>query len=259
MPIRKRMLGLFVSIVVLCAMSMTALAHDVPDTSKKGSVHITMRLGENAVPGGSITLYRVGAVAEDDGNYSFVLTGEFADCGISLDDIQSARLAKDLAAHAKGHALVGATQKIDGNGSVSFRDLEPGLYLFVQSKAPEGYHKADPFLVSVPMMEDGSYVYDVDASPKVELEKKSDEPEIPETPVNPETPTTPTTPKTPVTGAVLPGGPEPSVSQPIPTVPVLPQTGQLNWPIPVLVVLGLCLFSIGWVLRTGKKKDGYEK
>jgi hypothetical protein len=34
--------------------------------------------------------------------------------------------------------------------------------------------------------------------------------------------------------------------------PKLPQTGQLNWPIPVLVVLGLAAFSIGWNLRFGR-------
>ncbi len=32
----------------------------------------------------------------------------------------------------------------------------------------------------------------------------------------------------------------------------LPQTGQLNWPIPVLVIFGLTVFSIGWNLRFGK-------
>lgn len=46
---------------------------------------------------------------------------------------------------------------------------------------------------------------------------------------------------------------------PKPADPTLPDTGQLNWPIPVLVVLGLILFSLGWVLRFGKKKDGHEK
>jgi hypothetical protein len=34
----------------------------------------------------------------------------------------------------------------------------------------------------------------------------------------------------------------------------LPQTGQLNWPIPVLVILGLAMFSVGWNLRFGKRR-----
>jgi hypothetical protein len=36
--------------------------------------------------------------------------------------------------------------------------------------------------------------------------------------------------------------------------PKLPQTGQLNWPIPVLVIFGLAAFSIGWNLRFGKTR-----
>ena len=46
---------------------------------------------------------------------------------------------------------------------------------------------------------------------------------------------------------------------PKPDEPKLPQTGQLNWPIPVLTAAGLLLFSIGWFLRFGKRKDSYEE
>ena len=112
------------------------------------------------------------------------------------------------------------------NGKAVFSDLELGLYLIVQTEASEGYEPLKPFLISVPMNEGGHYVYEVSAEGKFQLEQKPE-------------PTTPT----PTT----------------PSEPTLPQTGQLNWPIPVLVVLGLGLFSFGWVLRFGRKKNGYEK
>ena len=36
----------------------------------------------------------------------------------------------------------------------------------------------------------------------------------------------------------------------------LVQTGQLNWPVPVLAIAGLLLFSLGWaILKFGKKED----
>ena len=36
----------------------------------------------------------------------------------------------------------------------------------------------------------------------------------------------------------------------------LVQTGQLNWPVPVCVILGLIFFSIGWaMLNFGKKEN----
>ena len=37
--------------------------------------------------------------------------------------------------------------------------------------------------------------------------------------------------------------------------PKLPQTGQLTWPIPVMVVMGLTLFALGWWLCFGNRKD----
>ena len=40
------------------------------------------------------------------------------------------------------------------------------------------------------------------------------------------------------------------------TITTLEQTGQLNWPVPVLSIAGLLLFSIGWaMLNLGKKEE----
>ena len=226
MPIRRRLFALLAAAVVISAMSISALAHDVPDTSRRGSIHVTMHTGETAVPGGSLTLYRVGEVRESDGNYDFVLTGDFSGSNVSLDDVQSAGLAQELAAFAAEHQLSGMTGEIGKDGTIAFADLQLGLYLLIQNEAADGYNKADPFLVSVPMLEEGVYIYNVDASPKVELEKASE-----------------------------PDKPKPSR----PTGSKLPQTGQLNWPVLVLAASGLTLFAIGWILRFGKRRDGYEK
>lgn len=69
------------------------------------------------------------------------------------------------------------------------------------------------------MNEDGHYIYEVNAEGKFQLQQKPE-------------PTEPTK----------------------PADSTLPQTGQLNWPIPVLVVLGLAMFSVGWALRCRKKE-----
>ena len=218
-------------VAMLCTMGMTAYAHEVPDMTKNGSIHITMQLDGEAVPGGTLTLYRAGMIDEDDGNYSFVPEEEFWEWGDSFGDGNSfgegdsARLAESLAEYVREQGMTGTTREIGADGAVLFADLEPGRYLLVQDVAAEGYNKAAPFLVSVPMTENGSYLYDVDASPKVELTKAPAEPEQPETP----------------------------------TGPKLPQTGQLNWPIPLLVVAGLCLLSAGWLLRFGKQESGGRK
>ena len=57
--------------------------------------------------------------------------------------------------------------EISDLGLAEFGDLEVGLYLVVQTTAAENYNVVNPFLVSVPIQENGKYVYDVDALPKV--------------------------------------------------------------------------------------------
>ena len=215
----KGLAALLLCALLLCCSGVTAYAHDVPDPDHPGSINISMRCGNFAVPGGTLTLYRVGDIHEEDGNYSFVPSASFTGCVDAFDDIQAPALAQKLADYAKENKIPCRTLDINERGKITF-NVEPGLYLLVQEKAAEGYLPASPFLVSVPMNENGSYVYDVDASPKVELE---------EAPLPTPTPT--------------------------PKPPTLAQTGQLNWPVPVLAILGLCLFSLGWLMRFGKKNS----
>ena len=77
------------------------------------------------------------------------------------------------------------TQAVASDGTVVFSNVEIGLYLMVQSEPAEGYHAFDPFLVGMPLTEDGAYVYEIDASPKLELEKAPVPPEEPEKPQKP--------------------------------------------------------------------------
>ena len=230
---KRRIFSVFTLIALLCALCMTAYAHDVPDLSRKGSISITMHHSGELVPGGTLTLFRVGEVYEDDGNFGYRLTGDFVQCGVSLDDIQSAALPEALANYVQSNKLVGRTEKIDENAVAYFDDLELGLYLIIQYKAAEGFNVTKPFVVSVPAVVNGQYLYDVDGSPKVD-------------PIT-DKPTQPTTPPTT----------QPSVTKPSDTS--LPQTGQLNWPVPVLAVSGLVLFTVGWFLRFGRKREDYEK
>lgn len=81
--------------------------------------------------------------------------------------------------------------EISDLGVAEFDDLEVGLYLVVQTTAAENYNVINPFLVSVPIQENGSYVYDVDALPKVgTAAKKTPEPPTRPTPRTLRTPPT---------------------------------------------------------------------
>ena len=260
----KKRLSLLLAAVMLCCVS--ALAHNVPDLTKDGSIHVTMRCEGEEVPGGTLTLYRVGEVQEESDNFSFRLTEDFAGSEAALDKLDAA-LASALKNYARDEDLEGVTADIDREGRAAFTGLKAGLYLLVQEKAAPGYYKADPFLVTLPMAEDGEYVYDVDASPKVEEKPdrpdkpdepkephKPDQPKEPEKPIPPDKPDQPTEPDAPPKEPDQPPVVE-IPDTPPPLAPTLPQTGQLNWPVPVLAVLGMALLALGFLV----KRSGYEK
>ena len=128
-------------------------------------------------------------------------------------------LAKELAGMVKASsAIKPASFK---SGVVTFDNLELGLYLIVQTKSISGYEKVAPFLVSVPLWDKDHYLYEINVSEKFEIKKE------PPTPGTPETPDQP--------------GDK------------LPQTGQVNWPMPVLLILGLALIVTGTALKRKSK------
>lgn len=167
----KRLPILVMAVVALLTAAVPAYAHEVPDAERLGSVSLTMTYDGTKVPGGTVTLYRVGDVVADDGNYDFALTESCAESDVSLEDVQSPDAAQALAGFVRENDLRGTTASIASDGTVAFDDLEIGLYLVTQDTPAEGYRAFDPFLVGVPLNDEGTYVYDVDASPKLELAK----------------------------------------------------------------------------------------
>ena len=226
----RKYLRSLLALLLLLELPLSAAAHPVPDAQKDGqcSITVTMTYRGKALPGGTLALYKVGDVAEEDGNYSFVpveaIRGDFAQFG----DIQSPELAGKLAKLEKQLTPVTADPVTVGkDGTATFSNLTFGLYLVVQKTAPAGYGKTEPFLVSLPYLYEGEYQYDVTSQPKTDLEREE-----------PTKPTSPPTKPTPSSG----GG-------------KLPQTGQLWWPVPVLTCGGLGCIVVG---RFRRRRDGDE-
>ena len=167
---------------LICMFALPVAANNVPDLNQSGSIHVTMQYDGKPVSGGKLTLYQVGDIQEEDGNYSFALTKAFAASGVTLENVQSSETAKKLSDYAQRKAVKGETKEIGKNGSVDFENLPPGLYLLAQRKAAQGYHKVTPFLVTLPMEDAAGYTYEVDASPKVSpIPTKPENPEQPQT------------------------------------------------------------------------------
>lgn len=220
----KSILSMLLALCLMYSLSAAAYAHEVPDENRKGTITVEMEYNGNTVTGGTLTAYRVGEIQENDGNYSFGKTTAMEEFIGSYENIGFAQFAEDVAAFVEQQKLSVYAAAKNENGKALFSDLELGLYLIVQAENSSGYEPLKPFLVSVPMNEDGHYVYEINAEGKFRLNQ---------------------TPK-----------PTPPNK---PNDPTLPKTGQLNWPVPLLAILGLCLFASGWVLRFGQRDETYEK
>jgi len=225
---KKRILALLCCLVLLTVLPQLAAAHDVPDFNRKGSVSINLTYKGEPVSGGIFSIYRVADVVENNGDFSFRMIDELSDYDISLDDLGDFDLAQKIEEAVRDAGLPARMDMVDDKGHIAFGDLSLGLYLLIQPKRSDGYNAVEPFLVAVPNMENGTYNYDVNASPKVELE-----------------PAPTTKPTDPPPGTTLPGK--------------LPQTGQNNWPVPVMLVFGMLFVFAGcWLHISGKGKK-YEE
>lgn len=231
---QKRVPAMLITLLLLCALALPAYAHEVPDLSRSGTLTVEMRYDGGVVAGGTLTAYRVGRIQESDGNYTFEKTDAMQAFAGDYAEVASADLAEKVAAFVRQNGIAAYATANNENGAAVFKGLELGLYLIVQTHASDGYEPLQPFLVSVPMVEDGVYLYEINAEGKFQL-KQASRP----------TPTPP-----------APPAEESAPSKPSGTV--LPQTGQMNWPVPVLAMLGLCLIVIGWGLRSGKRANGNE-
>ena len=229
---RKHVISGLLALLFLLALPLPAAAQPVPDESRNGhcSITVSMTYKGKAVRGGTLALYKVGDVAEDGGNYSFVPVKEIQADIPEFGDIESPDLAGRLAElEGKLTPVTSDPVTVDRDGNATFSDLTFGLYLVVQKTAASGYGKTAPFLVSVPYLYADEYQYDVTSQPKTDLER--------------EVPTKPTSPTTKPTTSSS-GGEK------------LPQTGQLWWPVPVLACAGLGCIAVGLFRRWEARDEG---
>ena len=231
---RKRILTILLALILVTTFAVDAFAAEegtmiMPDLSQKGSLTLIMYAGGKPLNSGKLNLYQVATVTKvTDQQYDFQLLEELAAIGATLNtsDLYNKNQAQELLLYAQDALDQYRTLPIE-NGKVRFEDLDTGLYLVWQhpDDASTGYNAILPFLISVPKWQNGNYELDVEATPKVPIE------------------TVPTEPPPP----------------PPPPPPDLPQTGQLNWPIPLMAVSGAVLLIIGLILCTSRKRCGHEK
>jgi LPXTG-motif cell wall-anchored protein len=219
--------GIGLAVLMLVGMALQAAAEvQVIDTERTDcSIVLSLTYKDGSavknMTGGKLSIYKVAGVTSGDKGYVYdVSEGSFSSAaelsGLSSMtqkqlDAKNASLAESLSGKTSGASAAGTASVKDG--LAEFTGLSAGLYLVVQSVKSDGEREINPFLISIPDSE-GNYA--VSAAPKNGV-------------ISPEPPTQPTT--------------EP------PKPPVLPQTGQLWWPVAVMGGLGALFLLFGALRR----------
>lgn len=249
MSMLKKKIWIFF-IFAYCVLPINIFAYEAVDIDKNGSIDVTLKYQEKKITDGTLSIYCVANVQQNNNDLSFVLAPDFKDSHQSLEHLESLDTAKHLWQYIQNHQLKAAQTIINTNGKIIFEGLKPGLYLIVQTSPSTGYYALNPFLVSLPIKDQttGTYQYHVSASGKFEMKPTTDTSYNPNDPNNPDDPNDPNNPNNPDD----PNNPNNPNNPDNPKGSKLPSTGQLKWPIPVLAVSGMTIFVFGWAMYSKK-------
>lgn len=252
----------------ICATTLTTYA--LPQQPLNGSIQIVISPkgnGETVVIDADVSLYKLADVDLENGKLKYKLLSHFLSCGIDLNDLDTTEKLQACIDKLQEHITANSVAQTAVLSAVSdrfnFTDVERGYYLVVATC--RNNVTISSFLVSVPEMDiiSGDLKHDVVAYPKTMsfLPPSSSSSTPPSSSsVPPGSSSTP-----PGSSSVPPAGSStPELPPGPPTAPPpntkLPQTGQLQWPVPVLSVVGVLLFSWGWAdLYLRKKKSENDK
>ena len=169
-----------------------------------------------------ISVYQV-SQQDEQGNLKFAVG--FENCTLDVEDLSEKNL-ENLNDYAKANANPMFSKVTDSNGKFTLNNLEFGKYLFVQENKTDKI-TMQTMLISVPELIDGKELtYEVTAKPKIVNKEMIDRNETQITRVARDE--------------------------------QLPYTGVLNWPIPVLVIVGIIIFCIAWLKVYSKSKKKVE-
>lgn len=249
----KKKVNLLTAVIlaVMMFMSLTTTASAVDLATAKGSIEVTLKNDRGGgVQNVMLEAYQVAVGSIENNNLKFSLQDVLKSTGVELNGLSGSETgdaAKALAAAVKKMSS-GDVAKIpswsgttDPLGMLKLSDLPVGVYLVVQKNFNVSYEDIDAFLLYLPMTSDDGtkWEYEMSAEPKLEVRASSDDEDEEIEIVIPD-------PEPPL-GDIEEPDDLVDIGDEEPPLAMLPQTGLLQWPIPVMAVAGLLLFGAGWM------------
>lgn len=287
---RNKIISVCLIAVLLIPLPITAYAQNL-DFNQLGSIRVTLleKNGTSPIVGAELSIYHVATVAlNSSGNLSYTYTEPFEACDTPLDDPE---LAIKMEQFLNTHPVTATRSVTDSLGTATCTELPLGLYFVKQTNTVAGFAPCKPFLVTVPLLSDGVYYYDVEATPKTEVTKltsitikkvwNTDETMKAPDGVTVQLLQNGTIVKTAtlnaqnqwqVTFQDMPESDDYSVqeinipkgftatytqngySYTVTNTAALIQTGQLTWPIPVFAIIGIVLLTVGTVILRKERR-----
>lgn len=138
------------------------------DAEKKGSIKVCLDDIGTEFSSVSLYCYYVGeAKLYENHLEGWVITEDYKDLGIDLNKLGDTSVhreaAERLSSFVEENGEILPIQKgvTNSNGECMFSELSQGVYLIVQKDGFESYGTTEPFLMTVPYIEDDIFVYDV--------------------------------------------------------------------------------------------------
>ena len=176
---RKMLAGVLSAAMVLSTMTVTAFAAEskMPtiDTNKKGSITINKYEGNDTtkpLAGVEFTIYKIADLEQGSDPVELKYKSLIGDKVTITSDTKYEEIKSVVDSKIADGSLTGTsvtTEMQSGKATAKFTDLDLGIYLVEETKAPsQVVNKTANFLVSVPMTNEAGddWIYDITAEPK---------------------------------------------------------------------------------------------
>ena len=170
---RRKLFLLSIALLLVISSVTTAFAAEF-DPLQPGSITVTLteQYEKTPIVGAELSVYFIATVGiNTNGNLNYVITEDFSGLGFAIDDPE---LVAKLDAYLLDNEVQAIYLRTDENGTATCDGLPLGLYFVQQTNTVENFAPCTPFLVTVPVVTDEGYVYDVNATPKTEVAKLTD-------------------------------------------------------------------------------------
>ena len=158
-------------LLFISSINVSADTSNIVDFNKKGSISITLKESNEEIPveNAEIAVLKIAKVTDNNNNLFYEFTEELKECSADLTNLKDVNLTTEILKCIKDKDLTLIKEVTNKEGTATFKDLDLGLYLVMQTNAVKGYSKIDEFLITIPKESKGTWTYEIVAQPKVDI------------------------------------------------------------------------------------------